>query len=100
MSNLTIRQQKIQELEELLEFYRTHSTIEDLAKRYGVTSHTISQWRTRFLDFPKPSDRNLSLVGFKGGQTLRRTYEVDEWLAVRRVDNPRFGTPRKSRSAK
>lgn len=95
MSNLTIRQKKIQELEELLEFYRTHSTIEDLAKRYGVTTHTISQWRTRNSDFPKPADLNLSLVGFKGGQTLRRTYEVDEWLATKRFNNPNFGKGRK-----
>lgn len=100
MSNLTIRQKKIQELEELLEFYKTHSTIEDLARRYGVTTYTISKWRTKYPDFPKPADLNLSLVGFKGGQTLRRTYEVDEWLAAKRFNNPNFGNPRKTRTTK
>jgi hypothetical protein len=95
MSNLTIRQQKIQQLEELLEFYRTHSTIEDLSRRYKVTTHAVSKWRANYSDFPKPSERTLSLVGFKGGQTLRRTSEVDEWLAVRRFDNPNFGKGRK-----
>ena len=97
MSNLTIRQKKIQELEELLEFYKTHSTIEDLARRYGVTTHTISKWRTNYPDFPKPAERNLSLIGFKGAQTLRRSTDVDEWLASRRWDNPNFGKARKGR---
>jgi transposase-like protein len=95
MSSLTIRQQKIQQLEELLEFYQTHSTIEDLAKRYGVVPYTVAKWRTLYPDFPKPSERTLSLAGFKSGQTLRRTAEVDEWLAVRRFDNPKFGRGRK-----
>lgn len=95
MSNLTIRQQKIQELEESLEFYRTHSTIEDLARRHKVTTSAIARWRTIYPDFPKPSERTLSLVGVKGRQTLRRTSEVDEWLAVRRFNNPNFGRGRK-----
>jgi transposase-like protein len=95
VSNLTIRQQEIQRLEELLEFYRTHSTIEDLAKRYGITTHAVSKWRTLYSDFPKPSKRHLSSVGFKGAQTLRRTQEVDEWLASMRFNNPNFGKGRK-----
>ncbi len=95
MSKLTIRQQEIQRLEELLEFYRTHLTLEDLAKRYGVSVHLVSKWRTRHEDFPKPAERNISATGFKGGQTLRRATDVDEWLAVKRFENPDFGKSRK-----
>ncbi len=97
MSNLTIRQKEIQRLEELLEFYKTHLTIEDLAKRYGVSVHAISKWRTNYSDFPEPSERNISSSGFKGAQTLRRATDVDEWLAVRRFHNPSFGISRKRR---
>ena len=100
MSNLTIRQQEIQRLEELLEFYRTHSTIQDLADRYGLSKVAIEKWRTKYPDFPKPAERNLSSVGFKGAQTLRQTQEVDEWLAVRRFDRPNFGKARKTRTLK
>jgi transposase-like protein len=95
MSNLTIRQKEIQRLEELLEFYKTHLTMEDLAKRYKVTVHTVSKWRTLYRDFPKAVERNISSSGFKGAQSLRRATDVDEWLAVRRFHNPNFGRGRK-----
>jgi transcriptional regulator with XRE-family HTH domain len=95
VSKPTIRQQEIQRLEELLEFYKTHLTLEDLAKRYGVTIHTVSMWRTRNPDFPKPSERRISSGGFKGASTLRRATDVDEWLATKRREKPSFGKPRK-----
>ena len=94
MTKQTIRQQEIQRLEELLEFYRTHSTIQDLATRYGVSVSTVEKWRTNYPDFPKPADRLLSAEGFMGARTLRQTYAVDEWLALRRFHNPNFGTSR------
>lgn len=62
-----------------------------------MTTHTISKWRTKYPDFPKPAERNLSLIGFKGGQTLRRSTDVDEWLAVMRFEKPSFGKARKAR---
>lgn len=95
MSKLTIRQQEIQRLEELLEFYKTHRTMKELAERYKVTIHAVSKWRTLYPDFPKAVKRNISSPGFKGAQTLRRATEVDEWLAVMRFDNPNFGKGRK-----
>lgn len=95
MSKLTIRQKEIQRLEELLEFYKTHRTMKDLAERYGVTVYAVEKWRTLYPDFPKPSERNISSSGFKGAQTLRRATDVDEWLAVKRFENPNFGKSRK-----
>ena len=39
-----LRQQEIERLEKLLDFYKTHATIYDLAKRYGVSQYTIEKW--------------------------------------------------------
>jgi len=95
VSKLTIRQQEIQRLEELLEFYRTHRTMKELAERYGVSHSTVDKWRTLHSDFPKPSERRISSSGFKGAPTIRRTQEVDDWISVKRFDNPNFGKSRK-----
>ena len=79
MGNITKRQKEIQRLEGLLELYKTNSTIEDLAKRYGVSVPAIWKWIRIYPDFPKKSERLL------GRSALRNTEEVDKWLASKRI---------------
>ena len=89
MATITIRQKEIQRLEKLLELYKTHSTVEELAERYGVSIFAIRSWIRNYGDFTKKSETRLSTRG------LRNTQEVDEWFAVRRFNNPNFGKVRK-----
>lgn len=53
-------------------------TTKELSKRLGVAPSTVSMWRERYKDFPRPHGAS---VGQKGGVYVFS--EVEQWIANR-----------------
>jgi hypothetical protein len=52
------------------------AAVTDIARHYGVTSQTVSTWRTRYARFPEP-------VLHLGGKPIYLMPDVERWHASR-----------------
>jgi len=63
----------------------------DIARELGVARHTVTVWRSRYPDFPKP---DVTVGGAPGWQRARLR-EIQAWMGSRPGQGTGGGRPRK-----